>query len=96
MARKTPSGATGILKSLVPGKGVHHVGAGASGEPLDSGHPQRVLDFESLIPEDFRAQTVNGTSLPWGTGWNRTTPISAEEIPPALTWPDGRSNRTGE
>lgn len=86
-----------MLQSQMGSKGgVHHVAAGASGEPFESGHKQRVLEFEPLIREEFVAQTVNGTSKPWGTGWNRTSPISFDELPPAPTWPGGRSNRTGE
>jgi hypothetical protein len=68
---------------------------------------QRRLRFDKLYgkgenrnPESrdgFLAQTVNGTALTVGTGWNKATPgPSWPQVEPGGAWQAGRSTRTGE
>lgn len=56
------------------------------------------LNFEKLIDksDQFKAQTVNGTALWKGTGWNRSSEHPMPQLEPFPTWRAGRSNRTGE
>lgn len=67
--------------------------------------PRRYNDkmhWESIIeksgPDDFIAQTVNGSTRWKGTGWNQVPPDwnTSPQVPPMPTRPAGRSNRTGE
>jgi len=59
------------------------------------------MNFEKLIqdgenPKGFTSQTANGTAHWRGTGWNKGSDYDMPELPPDLTRPAGRSNRTGE
>ncbi len=59
------------------------------------------MDFEALIEDrpggrDFTAQTANGTAHWKGTGQNKTWDYEMPQLPPDLTRPAGRNNRTGE
>ncbi len=53
-------------------------------------------NLESLIPNGFRSQTVNGTGHATGEGWNKTWDYERPQLPPDETRPAGRSNRTAE
>lgn len=63
---------------------------------------KRGIDFPGLVkrgiadtPDGFRAQTVNGTALSVGEGWNKRQPFSRPQVSPGGAWqPTG--NRTGE
>lgn len=67
--------------------------------------PRRYNDkmkWEKLIdkagPNDFIAQTVNGSARWCGTGWNQVPEYwnTSPQVEPMPVRPAGRSNRTGE
>lgn len=93
---------------------MQHVGKkpskGRIARGMDSDLPgTSMLDFESMIdkgsPQEFRAQTVNGTAHWAGSGWNSpgragwaagSWENDSPQLPNDPLHPAGRSNRTGE
>lgn len=95
MARKSMPPTVGPVGPTVP-ESMRHVGGDVMSGALVDGQRQRRLDFESIIPNGFTAQVPSGTSHATGTGFNQDPPWSRPQVPPAPTWPTGRSNRSGE
>lgn len=69
-------------------------------KPVPRKYKSDKMHWEDLIekggPNEFRAETVNGSARWAGTGWNQEWCYKPQQAEPKAVWPTGRSNRTGE